>query len=166
MPASETKGNCLITRLSHIANGGFPVLTLSGEYYEVNVMVTVTSEGHKTRCLVTDGTHHLPVDTMPANGGEGAGFRPHDLLGAAVGSCLVIQLRMFAFREQIPLTGVIAEVEMDRSTPGKTVFRKHVEFTGDDLTEDDRKRLHALCNSCPVQNTLSAQMEFVLLEVI
>ena len=125
-------------------------------------MVTVTSTGPGTGCLVSDGTRRLWADTTPEKGGEGAGWRPHDLLAAALAGCLVIQLRMFAAQEQIPLTGVVVKVDIDRSVPGRSVFRKDVEFSGDALTVGDRQRLRAMGGGCPVQNTLSARLEFVL----
>ena len=48
-------------------------------------MVTVTTIGQEPGCLVSDGVHRLEADTTVENGGQGAGFRPHDLLTAALG---------------------------------------------------------------------------------
>lgn len=121
------------------------------------VTVTLTEQG----IIVTDGKCALRADTTPEKGGAGAGFRPHDLLAAALGACLAIQLRQFAVRERIPLTGATVKVELDRSTPGQTVFRKEVRLAHD-LPPADRERLRALCAACPVQDTLSARLEFLL----
>ena len=125
-------------------------------------MVTVTATGEDFSCLVSDGIHQMQADTIAEKGGKNAGFRPHDLLAAALGSCLAIQLQMYASRHRIRLGQVSVKVEIDRSVPDRTIFKKEILIEGDDLSDSDRKRLHAVSKTCPVQNTLSKQLEFVM----
>ncbi|TEB12965.1 OsmC family protein [Pelotomaculum propionicicum] len=124
-------------------------------------MVKVITTGKPYSCLVTDGVHQLQADTILEYGGGNAGFRPHDLLAAALGTCQAISVRMYASNHGIPVRSVTVEVEIDRTTQDKTVFRKIISIEGD-ISEDERKNLYNVATTCPVQQTLSQQLEFVI----
>jgi putative redox protein len=59
----------------------------------------------------SNGQHHTAADNTPEKGGQGAGFRPHELLEAALASCTNIRLRMYADNYRIHLVGVRTTVE-------------------------------------------------------
>ncbi|TCL56031.1 putative redox protein [Hydrogenispora ethanolica] len=124
-------------------------------------MVKATPVGEPYSCLITDATHQLIADTTSDKGGNDNGFRPHELLEAALASCLTISLRMYLENQGIKIDSCSVTVELDRSNPDKTVFRKKVELNGA-ISESDRKRIEAVLASCPVQKTLSKELAFVL----
>ena len=126
-------------------------------------MVKVITMEKLYSCFVTDGIHQLQADTTLEKGGGNEGFRPHDLLASALGSCIAISLKMFAFNRNIPVQSISVEVEIDCSIPKKTVFKKKIFIEGD-ISEDDRNLLMAVANNCSVQKTLSRQLEFVMEE--
>jgi len=124
-------------------------------------MITVTTLEKPYLCLVTNGVYQLHADTTSKIGGGDAGFRPHDLLAAALGSCLAITMKKFAAEQKIPVQSISVGVELDKSIPDKTVFCKRISIQGD-ISEEDRKRLYEAANTCAVQQTLSRQLEFIV----
>ena len=95
-------------------------------------------------------------DTTPDKGGAGQGFRPHELLEAALGSCLVMIMTKFAASHDIPLSGVAVAVTLDRSDPETAAYACAITLEGN-LTEDDRRRILRAARSCPVRRTLGCK---------
>ena len=126
-------------------------------------MVKVTTMEKSYSCLMTDGKHQILADTTVEKGGGDAGFRPHDLLASALGSCIAISLKMSAANRNIPVQSISVEVEIDSSIPKKTVFKKKIFIEGD-ISEEDRNILMSVANKCSVQRTLSRELEFVMVE--
>ena len=75
-----------------IPSGGFMV-EMNGVYV-----------GHK-RCDLTHGPSgtHIQTDAPKDNGGEGAAFSPTDLVGAALGSCMITTMAIGAEKESLKL---------------------------------------------------------------
>ncbi len=111
----------------------------------------------ETRTLLSNGAASLCSDTSrPAGSGEG--FHPHELLEAALASCVGITVRMVATERGLPLQDVRATVELDRAAD-RTVFRTLVELDGP-LAEMDRALLLEAARRCPVRKTLSKTLSF------
>ncbi len=122
-------------------------------------MITATSDTTNFRTVFTDGEHSTFSDTNLQNGGSGEGFRPHDLLEAAIASCINIAVRMCATRESMPLSSVVTRVSLDRSEPDEAVFHHEVELHGE-LTAEQRARLLKVASACPVRRTLMRTIRF------
>lgn len=58
----------------------------------------------------------MPTPTTPDKGGGNQGFRPHELLEAALATCMNIHLRMYAANHGIELGEVTTKVTLDRSS--------------------------------------------------
>jgi len=117
-------------------------------------MITAESNHIRYHTTFTNGTHEGVSDTTETNGGGNVGFRPHDLLEAALASCLNIWVRMYADAHSIPLERVTATVCLDRSRPEKAVFKYAIDLKGA-ITEDERLKLLGIAKTCPVHRTLS-----------
>lgn len=123
-------------------------------------MITGTSDAARYRVIVSNGTHEIPVDTTSDKGGAGSPLGPHELLEAALASCLRITIRKYADFKGIPLTNVTSKVTLDRSQDGQSVFRYSYSFDGD-LTDQQREGVHRIATACPVQKTLSNAVSFM-----
>lgn len=121
-------------------------------------MIAANNSTSSTRTLVSSDGYSLPADTTPPKG-AGEGFRPHELLEAALASCTAITLRLVAEARGIPLRYVKVTIDLDRADPAKSVFRAQIEFD-DQVTESDRKTLMAAARLCPVRKTLSKPIAF------
>ena len=108
--------------------------------------------------------HRFVVDEPVAVGGTDAGPTPYDLLVAAVGSCTAMTLRMYAARKGWPLDEVIVRLRHGRSHEadceqseqqqvGIDHIERDVELVGA-LTDEQRSRLLAIADRCPVKQTL------------
>jgi putative redox protein len=105
-----------------------------------------------------DGVHHIATDEPVSIGGSGAAPSPHELLPAALASCVSTQIVMYARTKQWELGDVAVEVDYDhRSTP--RCFRVQVEIEAE-LDAGQLERLHRVALACPVRRALEGGAEF------
>lgn len=107
----------------------------------------------------SNGTFEGICDATPDKGGQGQGFRPHELLEAAVGSCTAMVVAMAAKTHGIALSGLSVTVELDRSEPEVAAFCCTITFP-DDLDEAQKAFLRRAARLCPVRKTLARRIEF------
>lgn len=97
----------------------------------------------------------ITTDAPKDNGGEGAQFSPTDLVGAALGSCIVTTMVLFAERHGISLQGAHFQVEKimgaDPRRISELVLTLHLPQS---LSEVDRLKLERVGMSCPVHKSL------------
>lgn len=122
-------------------------------------MIKSTSEVASYQTSFTNGQDVSMADTTSAKGGSGSGFRPDELLEAALAISMNITLRMYAEKHSIPLTSVSTTVKLDQNYPDETIFNYALELTGT-LSESDRQSLMEAARSCPVRQTLSKKLSF------
>ena len=109
--------------------------------------------------IVVDGHHLLYTDEPEAVGGEGSAPAPHELLPAALASCISTVLVMYARTKEWDLGEVSVDVDYDqRATPRR--FDVTVALSGD-LTPEQLARLEKVAASCPVRRSLEAGFEIV-----
>ncbi len=121
-------------------------------------MVTSQSLSQQYRTVVSHGGLELFADVSREKGGEGNGFRPHDLLCAALASCLNINLRMILAQRELEYDGVRVEVDLDRSEESKSIFCCELTIDGG-LAQDIKDEIIAQALHCPVYKTLSKAVE-------
>lgn len=124
-------------------------------------MIVCESSGADPEYVSTFGNGRFTgrSDTSLDKGGSGQGFRPHELLEAALGDCMAITARMYAKKYGLALESVKVTVEVDRSRTGRSEFVCSVELSGD-LTERERAKIVRAAENCPVRKTLSAEIGF------
>jgi putative redox protein len=127
-------------------------------------MILVTNRAGATQSLVAAGKFSTQSDATPP-AGKGAGFRPHELLEAALASCTAITLRMLADERGLALEAAVVSVELDRSNPQETTFRTLIDLRGE-LSEDQRDFLVRAARACPVRKTLSKRLSFIDADVL
>lgn len=122
-------------------------------------MVTAKNGRENYRVELDNGTRTVVADVASDKGGGGAGFRPHELLEAAYAACLNISVRMMLDCLHWSYDDVQVEVQLDRKTPGTTVFRHRIAIAGP-LTDEQKAKVLSLAVGCPVRKTLSQTIEF------
>ena len=85
-------------------------------------MITCFSKKTQFDTWFTNGKHEGHCDAPVEKGGCDGGFGPHELLEAALASCLNIWVRVCAKNHNIPLAGVVTEVTLERQTPERSFF--------------------------------------------
>ena len=109
--------------------------------------------------VVIDGKHRLITDEPEHLGGDGSGPAPHELLPAALASCISTTLVMYARTKGWNLGEVRVAVDYDnRSTPRR--FDVAIELDRQ-LTDEQLRRLEKVAATCPVRRSIEAGIEFV-----
>jgi len=117
------------------------------------VVVDLTGVG-RFQVEARAGASAFLVDEPKEAGGLGSGPNPFDLLSAALGSCTVMTMRLYAERKGWPLTHARARVAHHRGTlEARDTFSLQIDLEGD-LDETQRARLIDVASRCPVHLTL------------
>lgn len=119
-----------------------------------SVSVKLRNEDSYT-CDIQAGNHQLVADEPVPLGGDDLGPTPYQYLKAALGACTSMTLRMYAERKQWDLQDAIVTLRHSRDANKQSVFERDIQLVGD-LDADQRKRLLAMADRCPVHKTLSA----------
>ena len=107
----------------------------------------------------TNGNDKGLADATSEKGGNGDGFRPHDLLEASLAVCLNITVQMYAKKHGISAEDIETTVELDRKEDGVATFRYELNFP-DGISELERGQLLRMASNCPVRQTLSRTIKF------
>ena len=122
--------------------------------------ITVAETGlgaYQVEARVGDAT--LLIDEPVSAGGLGSGPNPYALLGAALGACTTMTIRLYANRKSWPLTRVRAAVRHSRAgLNAKDHFALDITLEGE-LDDAQRARLMEIAERCPVHLTLARGSE-------
>jgi putative redox protein len=118
---------------------------------------TEARHGPSGATFITDA----PVD----NQGKGEAFSPTDLVGTALGTCVLTIMGILAKRHDWDLSGTTVKVTKEMVTApirriGKLTVEIHVPH---DLPPDARRALEAGAHTCPVHKSLHPDIEAPLL---
>jgi putative redox protein len=130
------------------------------------VVSSVGRKGFRTELVAR--SHHSIADEPVALGGTDAGATPYEYLLMALGSCTAMTLRMYADRKSWPLERAKVSVRQARlhavdcencatDTVGIERIERRIELEGS-LTDEQRKRLLAVAERCPVKQTLGKEI--------
>ena len=108
---------------------------------------------------LNNGRQTIQADVLVETGGEDAGFGPHELLEAALASCIQITLKMGAMKYGFDLGQTNCQVSLDRSIPEHTVFAYQLNLDPK-LSEEEQAHVRRFASKCPVRKTLSAEIGF------
>jgi len=122
-------------------------------------MIKATSKATPYQVQFTNGKHTALADTKYYETGGDAGFQPHELLEAALATCMNMTARMYAAKHAVPLKQVVTKVLLDRSGEEQVVFNCVVELKGK-LTFEQKQAILAAARACPVRKTLLRGVRF------
>ena len=129
----------------------------------MSVQVDVVYEG-QLKCKATHGPSgaSLLTDAPTDNGGKGELFSPTDLVGTALGACVLTILGLVADRNGWNLAGSTARVVKEMTAaPVRRIGSLKTVVTvagGAKLSAEDRKRLEAALEACPVKKSLHPEV--------
>ena len=132
----------------------------------------VVQTGHgKFGTEVHTKSHRFVADEPRSYGGDDTGPTPYDLLLGALGTCTAMTMKMYADRKQWPLEGTRIHVTHERNHAedcGHAAFEEEgmevqalnrvIELPGDDLTDEQRTKIIAIADKCPVHRTLEGHL--------
>ena len=104
------------------------------------------------------GNFEIISGVLPDEGGTDDGPNPHRLLEAALASCTVITVQMYANRKGWPLKSTNVAVNIVKEDVTGTSILREISFDGD-LSEEQRGRLFDIANKCPLHKLLMGKIE-------
>ena len=118
---------------------------------------------------IVAGSHRLISDEPISAGGTDSGSTPYDLLLAGLGSCTSMTIAMYARRKQWALQRVTVRLrhsrvhaddcaDCDTREATLTLIERDIELDGA-LDDEQRARLLAIANRCPVHLTLTSKID-------
>ena len=123
------------------------------------------------RVSINAAGHELQGDEPENQGGTDSGPSPYDLLAAALGSCTVMTLNMYARMKNLNLDSIKVEVrhgkihaedcENCETKEGKIDRLERTIRLDGDLTAEQRDRLMQIADRCPVHKTLKSEISIV-----
>ena len=133
--------------------------------------VIVEEKNHIFTQHVSSDSHYWLADEPTAVGGANSGPDPYEHLLAGLGACTSMTVRMYASRKKLALKHVRVELSHNRNyhrdcegcdvTPqSMEVIERKVTLVGD-LTQEQRQRLLAIADKCPVHKTLHSNLQVV-----
>ena len=105
-----------------------------------------------------NGRHTIITDEPETLGGTDTGPAPHELLPAALASCISTVVAMYAQRKEWEIGEVRVDVVYDHeSVPRRFDVTVHLP---DGLTQDQIDRLGRVADTCPVRRALDVGFTF------
>lgn len=129
------------------------------------VEMTGIYQGDK-RCEMTHGPSKTKINTDAPkdNNGKGEAFSPSDLVGAALGSCIVTTMAIVAEKNQLPFDLKNAKFTVTKemkSTPRQIAQLKVTIEMPTGIPENKRHFLENVARTCPVRLSLSPEVEII-----
>ena len=126
------------------------------------VKIEIDYNGHlQTEALHVPSGNRISTDAPVDNGGKGAAFSPTDLVAAALGTCMVTIMGIFAERHEIDLTGTKVSVAKEMlQEPVRRIRRLTVDITVLLPSSHPKKSaLEKAALTCPVHQSLHPDVE-------
>ena len=126
-------------------------------------MVTITTryDGDlSTTALHGPSGNEIQTDAPKDNEGQGRFFSPTDLVGTALGSCMLTIMGIVARRHELDIAGATATVVKEMSSAPRRIGRLPVvlripgAFTG-----EQRQMLENAAHGCPVHKSLHPDID-------
>lgn len=125
------------------------------------VKMTALYEGEK-HCQLTHGPSgaHISTDAPKDNNGRGEAFSPTDLVGAALGSCMLTVMAITAEKDGVSLLNSRMSVEKEmHQTPRRIAKLTVTLHLPEDLPTEYRRKLENIAHNCPVKLSLHPEMQ-------
>jgi putative redox protein len=133
--------------------------------------VVVSEKNHNFTLNVVSDSHYWLADEPVAVGGNNLGPDPYEHLLAALGTCTVMTIRMYAKHKGIKLDDIVVTLSHEKNYHDDAkmcdnndcyaeVINRQIKFVGD-ITEEQRQKLLVIADKCPVHKTLHSKLSVV-----
>jgi putative redox protein len=102
--------------------------------------------------------HSIMADVTAQESGDDLGPNPHEILEAALVSCKIMTVKLYAKHKQWPLDSVSAKIAITSEDANATIIKCFMTFEGD-LTDEQKQRLIAIADKCPVHRLLTGVVQ-------
>jgi uncharacterized OsmC-like protein len=130
----------------------------------MTTLTNIYEGGLRTRLTHTRSGQVVVTDAPVDNQGRGEAFSPTDLACAALCSCMLTTMGIYAQREQIDMIGMTAEVVKIMASNPRRIAEVQVTLSHTNLqaTPEQKERLKQIGESCPVSLSLHPEVKQTL----
>jgi putative redox protein len=128
------------------------------------VQISGVYQGEK-HCELTHGPSgsHIETDAPKDNHGKGERFSPTDLVGAALGSCIITTMAILTEREGLNFKGSHFEVHKIMASNPRRISELQLKIhLSKQISPTDQRRLLQIAENCPVQKSLHPDLKIKL----
>ncbi|MBI2743372.1 MAG: OsmC family protein [Chlamydiales bacterium] len=119
--------------------------------------------GLRTRCVHEESGEALRTDAPKDNQGKGEFFSPTDLIGVALGSCILTIMGIYAKRHNLDLTGTKVNVSKEMKSGPRRIGKITLNFTSPHKFDAEvQKQLEKAATECPVHASLHPDLEQIV----
>ena len=129
------------------------------------MMTVPTATARYEGQLRTHATHvasgtSIQTDAPVDNHGRGEAFSPTDLVGTALGTCILTTMAIVAERHNVDLVGSTVDVKkIMNSEPPRRIAQFDVDlYLPATLSESDRALMERVAHTCPVALSLNPEI--------
>jgi putative redox protein len=131
-------------------------------------ILVVSRSKHKFTQDIYSKTNSIVADEPLSYDGDDLGMNPYELLQASLGACTAMTMRMYAEHKKFDLQDIKVELKHSKSYSEDVVnadvekvkfdqITKKITITGD-LTDEQRTKIIAIAEKCPVNRTLKSNI--------
>lgn len=124
----------------------------------VEMSIVYSGEKH---CEITHGPSKSKIETDAPrdNQGRGERFSPTDLVGAALASCVLTTMAIFAEKDGVELKGATATFKKEMSLNPRRIASLPMEIhMPKGLSKEIRAKLEGFAHACPVKRSLHPEI--------
>ncbi len=156
LPAVRTRADTAVLRRETREDGAMSASADEGRHLRASAC---SEPGSLRQRVAIDGGRHVLTTDEPARlGGSDSGPAPHELVPAALASCVSTTIVMYARARNWEIGRVRVDVDYDhRSTPRRFTVALRLDPS---ITPDRLERLIKVAESCPVRRAIESGIEF------
>lgn len=112
----------------------------------------VYHDGLRTEATHVKSGNSIVTDAPVDNHGRGEAFSPTDLVGAALGTCMLTVMGIYAGNNHLNMNGAKAKITKHMISDPRRIGRLEIEITmpSNTFPEKERKILQRIAETCPV----------------
>ena len=125
-------------------------------------MITVYKGNLRTEITHTLSGTKITTDAPTDNHGKGESFSPTDLFASSLGSCMLTIIGITAQAHGFNIDGTTMTTEKVMSANPRRVAEIIIDFKfpeGSNYSDKEKRLIEAAAKSCPVGNSLSAELK-------
>lgn len=117
--------------------------------------------GLRTEMTHLESSNTIITDAPKDNHGKGEAFSPTDLVSTALGSCMLSIMGIYARNHDLDLEGTVVEITKTMASNPRRIAKVEaiLKMPPNNFTDKDKKALEHAALTCPVSQSLSADLE-------
>ena len=126
------------------------------------MVVTTTTYDSEKHCHIIHepSKTRIETDAPKDNQGKGESFSPTDLMGAALGACILTTMAILCEKEGLSLSGTTAHVFKEMASNPRRISKLAVKISfAQKVPTQLREKIERIAHTCPVHKSLNPEID-------